>query len=569
MMIRCRAFVLAALPLALAASAAAQRADDADVARFDWFEYRGDDPVFRGVTPGRGEYLNPILTGFYPDPSIARVGDDYYLIASSFSYFPGVPIFHSRDLVRWTQIGHVLDRPSQLNLDSAGISRGIFAPVIRWHAGTFYMITTLVDRGGTFLVTATNPAGPWSDPVWLPQVDGIDPSIFFDDDGRAWVVNNGPPIGTPLYEGHRAIWMQQFDVAAKRMMGPRRLIVNGGVDLSKHPIWIEAPHILKVDGKYYLICAEGGTAEQHSEVVFRADSVQGPYVPWAGNPILTQRHLDPARPNPITTAGHADFVRTPAGEWWAVFLGVRPYRGDHYNNGRETFLLPVRWTDGWPVILSGRDTVPHLRRGPSLPRQADAPVPTAGNFTIRDEFDAPGLAPQWVFARTPRVRWYALSDGALAIRARPARLGDQNAQPSLVLRRQQHAYMSASTVVHFRPRRDGDRAGIAAFHDDRHFYLLSVAGEGERRVVQLERRSGDGPAEVIARAPLDVDGDAPIHLRIQARGDAYDFSYALRPGAWTLLKGGEDGTVLSTKVAGGFVGTMLGMYAYASPEPGP
>lgn len=554
------------LPLLAAGHAPAQSASTE--ARFEWFEYTGDDPVYSGVTPGPGDYLNPVLAGFHPDPSITRAGDDYWLVNSSFSYFPGVPLFHSRDLVNWTQAGHVLDRPSQLDLDSAGISRGIFAPAIEHHAGTFYMITTLVDRGGNFVVTAADPRGPWSDPVFLPEVDGIDPSIFFDDDGRAYILNNGPPIGAPLYDGHRAIWMQEFDVANRRMTGPRRLIVNGGVDLSKKPIWIEGPHIFRRDGRYYLVCAEGGTAEQHSQVVFRADSLWGPYVPWSGNPILTQRHLPADRPNPITSTGHADFVQTAQGEWWAVFLGVRPYRGDHYNTGRETYLLPVRWTDdGWPVILAEADTVPHVRRGPLLPRQPAAPVPTAGNFTVRDEFDAARLAPQWVMIRTPRETWHALGGGMLSIRARPARLGDQGAQPSFIGRRQQHAHASASTAVRFAPRADGDRAGIAAFHDDRHFYALSVARVDGRRVVQLERRSGDAPALVIASAPLSGSADAPLYLRIDARGDRYDFHYALRPGAWTVLAEDADGTVLSSKVAGGFVGTMLGMYASAAGAP--
>jgi len=564
-----RALLTALLAAACAPSAeagdAASASHDPTAARFEWFEYSGDDPVFRGARPGPGEYLNPVIAGFHPDPSMVRVGDDYYLVTSSFSYFPGVPIFHSRDLVSWTQIGNVLDRPSQLNLDSAGISRGIFAPVIRHHAGTFYMITTLVDRGGNFIVTATDPRGPWSDPVFLPEVDGIDPSIYFDEGGKAYIVNNGPPIGEPLYEGHRAIWMQEFDVAGRRMVGPRKLIVNGGVDLSREPIWIEAPHILKVNGKYYLICAEGGTAEQHSQVVFRSDSVWGPYVPWSENPILTQRHLDPARPNPITTTGHADFVQTPAGEWWAVFLGVRPYQGDHYNNGRETYLLPVRWTeDGWPVMLTGNDTVPHLRRGPSLPRQPAPPVPTAGNFALREEFDGAALAPYWVFIRTPREEWHGLSAGALSLRPRGAALGDVNAQPSFVGRRQQHAYASASTAVRFEPRRDGDRAGIAAFHNETHFYLLSVARVGGRPVVQLEMRAGDAPASVVASAPLSRSGDGPVYLKIEARGARYAFSYGTEPGEWTVLEGDADGTVLSSKVAGGFVGTMLGMYAYSA-----
>ena len=161
-------------------------------ARFDWFEYAGDDSIYRVVHAGPGEYLNPILAGFYPDPTLCRQGDDYYLATSSFAYSPGVPLFTSRDLVHWHQIGSILDRPSQLNLDSAGVSRGIFAPSLNCRPGKFWMITTLVDRGGNFLVTATDPRGPWSDPVWLP-FDGIDPSLFFDDDGKVYIVNNGPP----------------------------------------------------------------------------------------------------------------------------------------------------------------------------------------------------------------------------------------------------------------------------------------------------------------------------------------------------------------------------------------
>ena len=318
-----------------------QKADATrEIARFDWFDYSGHDPVYRTVPSGPKDYLNPILSGFYPDPSIVRVGDDYYLVNSTFAYFPGIPVFHSRDLVDWTQIGNAIDRPTQLNFDGLGISRGVFAPAIDYHAGTFYIITTCVDCGGNFLITATNPAGPWSDPVWL-GFDGIDPSLFFGRDGKAYILNNGPPVGAPLYDGHRAIWMQQFDRATNKLIGPRSMIVNGGTDIRKKPIWIEGPHLFQHHGKYYLICAEGGTGYDHSEVVFRSDKVFGPYASYKGNPILTQRTLDPSRPFPVTSTGHAQFVRTQESQWWAVFLGVRPYADDSYNTGRETFLLPV------------------------------------------------------------------------------------------------------------------------------------------------------------------------------------------------------------------------------------
>jgi beta-xylosidase len=534
---------------------------DADP-RFDWFEYQGNDAAFNAVAAGPDDYRNPILAGFYPDPSMVRVGDDYYLVTSSFAYFPGIPIFHSKDLVDWTQIGHVLDRRSQLNLDSAGISRGLFAPAIRYNAGTFYMIVTLVDRGGNFFVTATNPAGPWSDPVWLPSVDGIDPSFFFDDDGKAYVINNGPPIETPRYSGHRAIWIQEFDIGAKKMVGPRTMIVNGGTDLSKNPIWIEAPHIFKRNGFYYLICAEGGTAYQHSEVVFRGSAPTGPWTPYAGNPILTQRHLDRGRPFPITTTGHADFVDTPSGEWWAVFLGVRPYDDDLFNTGRETFLMPVRWVDDWPVITTGNELVPYAHRRPALPRQPTPPIPTSGNFTVRDEFDSPTLPMHWMTIRGPGTQWYDLtsSPGSLTLRSRAATFQPSD-QPSFVGRRQQHADFSASTAMTYAPLREGDKAGMVAFQNDQFYYFLAVARVNGQTVVQLEKHAGPGEGTIVASAPLT--GAGPVYLKIQGHGALYDFSYGTRPHEWKLLQHDADGTVLSTKVAQGFVGAMIGLYAYS------
>jgi len=544
-------------------------APDAPIAnadpRFDWFEYAGDDSVYKAFPAGPDDYHNPIIAGFYPDPTMIRAGDDFYAAMSSFAYFPGVPIFHSKDLVNWTQIGHVLDRPSQLNVDSAGVSRGIFAPSLSYHDSTFYMITTLIDRGGNFFVTARNPAGPWSDPIWLSEIDGIDPSFFFDDDGKVYILNNGPPVEKPRYDGHRAIWMQEYDMAARKLVGRRTVIVNGGVDLAKKPIWIEAPHIFKRNGWYYLICAEGGTADQHSEVVFRSRTVAGPYVPYTANPILTQRHLDSSRAFPIETAGHADFVETPNGEWWAVFLGTRNYGRDLWNTGRETFLLPVTWVDGWPVMLTGQQPIPYVQRRPNLPLQAKPAIRHSGNFTVREEFTDTALAPYWVVLRTPRERWHDLTTapGWLSLRARPEQLSGRG-QPSLIARRQQHGTATVSTAMRYAPAKPGDQAGLVAFHNDRHYYFLGVVHDGTKPVIQLRlRASRDSAAtdSVLATVPIDASTQ-PIYLRMRARDGRYDFLYGTEPNAWQVLRSDADGTVLSTKVAGGFVGTMFGMYAY-------
>ncbi|MES2444839.1 MAG: glycoside hydrolase family 43 protein [Pseudomonadota bacterium] len=550
--------LLAAL-LALAALPA--HAQNAPLtASFDWFEYRGSDPVAGRNTPTA--YRNPIVQGFYPDPSVTRVGDDYYLVTSTFGYFPGIPVFHSKDLVNWTQIGNAIDRPDQLDFKKLGMSRGVFAPTIQAKDGIFYILNTCVGCGGNFLLTATDPAGPWSNPVWLPAVDGIDPSLFFDDDGRTWIVSNGPPEGTPLYNGHTAIWAQEMDMAALATRGPRTVIVNGGVDIAKKPIWIEGPHILKKDGWYYLVAAEGGTEQGHSEVVFRSKAVLGPYVPGPVNPILTQRDLPPGRPNPITSSGHAQLVETQYGDWWATFLAVRPYRDNFFNTGRETFLMPVSWQDGWPRITRPGEKIPWTHARPRLPRQAAPRLATNGTLKILDEFDGDTLPFHWMMLRNPHSLWYRLDNGQLTLTARKPGLGD-NANPSFLGRRQQNMNASAETVVRFDPRSDGDRAGLAVFQNDDYWASIAIGMEGGRRVVTLEWRHGkDQPATglPVASAPLTAAPGAPIHLRITAKGADYSFAYAVAPGRWVPL-GKVDGTTLSTQTAGGFIGALFGPYA--------
>jgi alpha-N-arabinofuranosidase len=559
-----RASILSLAALLGACAATPRPANEAaPVAAFDWFDYAGSDPL---PAPGPGAFRNPILQGFYPDPSITRVGDDYYLVNSTFAWFPGIPIFHSRDLVNWTQIGNAIDRPDQLDFAKLGLSRGVFAPDISHHDGIFYILNTCVDCGGNFVITAADPKGPWSDPVWLPEiVGGIDPSLFVDEDGSAWILNNGPPEGTPRYDGHRAIWIQRFDLKTMKMAGPRKVLIDGGIDPAAKPIWIEGPHIFRKDGFYYLTAAEGGTAEGHSQVILRSRSVTGPYEVGPHNPILTQRDLPRDRPNPITSAGHADLVETQAGEWWASFLAVRPYAGDFYNTGRETFLLPVTWKDGWPQITQPGETIPVTHKRPALPAQAAPAVPMNGAFHLREEFEGAALPPSWMTMRNPRDRWYALANGKLRIKARPVGLGDFG-NPSLLGRRQQHTDATATTKIDFVPRRAGDEAGIVALQNDEYWFFLAVTAENGRRVVTLKRRGGRGdPAGGVAVASAPLPASGAVSLRIVARGGQYDFQYAGTDGRWQTLRSGEDGTILSTKTAGGFVGSVFALHARSAP----
>ena len=537
----------------------------APTAAFEWFEYEGADPSDAAFKPTAGQYANPILKGTYPDPAVMRVGKDFYFVSSTFAWFPGLPIFHSTDLVNWKQIGNAIDRPGMLDFGRLGLSRAVFAPTLSHHDGTFFLLNTCVDCKGNFLITAKDPKGPWSDPVWLPTVQGIDPYLFFDDDGSALIVFNGEPPGPAEYSGHRAIWAIAYDIKSGKTVGERRLLLDKGVNPAAKPIWPEGPHILKKDGWYYLIAAEGGTAEGHSQVALRSRSAWGPYVPYANNPILTQRGLPKDRPLPITSAGHANLVDTPDGKWWATFLAVRPYGDDLYNTGRETFLLPVDWKDGWPIILENGKTIPYVHAKPDLPATTPKPPPTAGAFKVRDAFNGKDLPLNWVTMRIPQQRWWRLDGGKLILTARPETIGGMT-QPSFWGRRQQHLNATASTEMRFRPTKVGDKAGMVAVQNDDHFFFLGLErnAQGQDEIV-LERRAGPRDPEdgvKVASAPVTLKADAPVWLKVTARGGAYDFSYALTAGQWKSLKANEDGSILSTKKAGGFVGALLGVYAH-------
>lgn len=523
---------------------------------FDWFEYTGKDAVFETPVP-EGGYRNPVLAGFHPDPSITRAGDRFYLVNSSFAFFPGIPVFESMDLVHWRQIGNVIDRPSQLDFDGLGISRGVFAPAIEYHDGIFYVVNTAVDSGGNFIATATDPAGPWSDPVWLPTIGGIDPSLFFDDDGRTYLLNNDAPVGTPRYDGHRAIWMQEFDLAKKQPFGPRKVLIDGGVEPSKNPIWIEGPHIFKRDGWYYLNCAEGGTGPQHSQVILRSRQVWGPYQPYGKNPILTQRDLPAGRAHPITNAGHADLVEGLDGRWWATFLASRNYGEVHYNTGRETFLLPVEWKDGWPMILEPDLEIPYVAPGPGFMSRAATQAPSTGNFTWRDEFDKPELDHAWMFVRVPKQPWVDLTGHAGRLAVLPLAEGlDTLRNPAFLARRQQHTTFEASTALQV-PLESGTEAGIAAFQNETHWYFLGVRRKGKGSELFLEKSSGEG-RQIVATTVLP----ASRSITLKIAGNEADYSFGFDAGkGWQWLKQGEDGTLLSTDVAGGFIGVVVGPHA--------
>lgn len=503
------------------------------------------------------ETANPILPGCYPDPTICRVGGDYYIANSSFAFFPAIPIWHSTDLKHWERLGYAINRPSQLQLkDGLRISGGIYAPDLKYnpHNKLFYLIVTDVDGQGNFFITTDDPkSGQWSDPVCLPDVKGIDPSFLFDDDGKAYILNNDAPEGTPLYEGHRVIWIREFDWKTGRTVGKQQMVVNGGVDISKKPVWIEGPHLYHVNGTYYIMCAEGGTSVNHTEVVFSSDKPFGPFKPCKVNPILTQLGLPWDRPEPVTCAGHADLVQTEDGDWKAVFLAVRPYKDSHDVMGRETFMLPVEWKDGQPIILKQGEVI----------KTADRPVKDRRLWT------ADGLANDAFFIRTPQSAFYKTgNDGSLELEVRPVRI-DEKKQPSAVGQWVTHFEFEAQTSLDFAPENAGDLAGLVLFHNDECNVVFGKTLDAEGKpCLKLEARSKNVQPTTAVLALPDGEASKPLLLKVEGIRDkatggvAYRFSYsAEKGGAWQTVGSPVSADLLSTHTAGGFTGTMIGVYA--------
>ncbi|QNL47919.1 glycoside hydrolase family 43 protein [Olivibacter sp. SDN3] len=535
---------------------------------FTNFIYEGQDPVYEKNPVTEGEFYIPILQGCYPDPSITRKGGNYYLVASSFAFFPGVPIFQSNDLINWKSIGHVLDRESQLKVYDIPMSAGIYAPDIQYnpHNDMFYMITTQFAGGfGNMVVKASDPAGDWSDPIKL-DFEGIDPALFFDDDGKAYVVHNdAPEKGKELYEGHRVIKIWDYDVENDQVVqGSDQIIVDGGVDLSKKPIWIEAPHLYKKNGKYYLMCAEGGTGGNHSEVIFSGTHPKGPFKPAKKNPILSQRHLAKDRSDKVDWAGHADLVETSDGEYYGVFLAVRPNEKERVNTGRETFMLPVDWTGEFPAFVGGMAPLPTKLRSPKgatyqLNQEAWF---LNGNFTYQDDFKDSVLNDRWIGVRGPRETFAKPSPKGLVIE--PFATTIQEMKPtSTLFHRQQHNFFKASTLIHYKPGSEKDLAGLVCYQREGFHYVFGLTKQGKDYYIVLER-TAEGKADVLASAKVDLE--QPITLEVRAEGDAYQFHYGKDKEQLNSLGEVVSGDILSTDVAKGFTGALIGLYSTSGNE---
>ena len=509
-------------------------------------------PLASPVVADEGHFYNPIIPGYAPDPSIVRVGEDYYLTNSTFEYFPGLPIYHSRDLVNWTLIGHALHRPSQVDLASADSSGGVHAPTIRYHDGTFYVVVTNIvhNKPVNFIVTATDPAGPWSDPYILEDAPGIDPSLLFDDNGKVWYTANWhPPYAKS--PSLTEIWLQELDLEHMRLTGERHIIWGGccGGD------FVEGPHLYKKDGTYYILVAEGGTGYEHAVTIASSDSPTGPYTSNPRNPILTHRNLSYG--HPIVGVGHADLVDTPDGRWFAVALGWRMVDGRHGILGRETFLAPMTWEtepygwkekkDTWPVIA------PRTGRMELL-----TPLPFAGRTQTRDtafldNFDGERLNGEWNMRRTHDRPFHELVDGRLRLRAGAGHI-DKQARYSFLGIRQRDFQYTVTTEVSLGNPTASDEAGLVLMQNDRSAITFTVR-DGQLRL----RRFAGGEWQDIATVP------AAEVTQLSVTADYLSASFSAWTGGNAIINVASDVdlTSLSPAEIEGFnyTGIYLGLYA--------
>jgi xylan 1,4-beta-xylosidase len=513
------------------------------------------------------EIHNPILKGFNPDPSIVRVGDDYYIATSTFEWFPGVQIHHSRDVVHWRLLTRPLRRASQLNMLGNPDSCGIWAPCLTHADGQFWLIYTDVKRYGrttvggasgaslrdfhNYLVTCPTIDGEWSDPVYLNS-SGFDPSLFHDDDGKKYLVNmlwDHRP-GNNRFGG---IVLHEYSPQARKLIGTRRIIFKG-TELGL----TEAPHLYKRDGWYNLLTAEGGTGWGHTVTMARARNIAGPYEVHPDKYILSSRN----RPDvELQRAGHADLVETQSGETYMVYLCGRPLRNrGRCTLGRETAIQPMVWgNDGWLRTVDGQGTPTVDVPAPNLPVRAFPQLPD------REEFDQPDLPLAFQWLRSP------YPDELFSLKARPGHLrlygretmGSLFRQALIARRQQSHCY-SASTVVAFEPEHFQQMAGLICYYGGAKFHYLYLShDETVGKHVRVMSALPDQPQADAFTAPIAIASGKPVHLRVEVDFERLYFFYRMDGEDWHILPQQFDASILSDEATTpgnpNFTGAFVGM----------
>ncbi len=479
-------------------------------------------------------YQNPVLTGFYPDPSICRCGDRYFMVCSSFQFFPGVPLFESTDLINWQQIGHVLTRDSQLPLAGAGSVGGIYAPTIRCHNGRFYMVTTNTTQGGNFYVYTDDIRGAWSDPIYVDQ-DGIDPSLYFEGD-RVFFMSNGTDD-----HGTHGIIQCEIDIATGQKRTPVRCIWQGTGGR-----FLESPHLYHINGSYYLMASEGGTEYGHMVTYAKGDTPYGPFTAYAKNPVLTNRNLGGYL---LQGCGHADLVDDPDGNWWMVHLCFRQIDQwlMHHITGREVSLVPVTFdADGW--FTAGVDGTTRLEM--ETDRIAES---VTQHIWQEMNFSNTAVGMEWCYMQNPILSCYRIAEDCFSLCGTKTALCQDDASPTFLGIRQKEMCFSAECTLTLAPQ----EAGMVMYMTPTQYYALLVRPcAGGYAVVRRAQLGNLVHEEPVCTLPTDAE-----LVRLQIQGNCYTYMFRAACGEAVYDLGYLESRFLSTEVANNFTGLMLGLYA--------
>lgn len=543
-------------------------------AYFKSFTYTGNDPELCEDSLADGQIFNPVLQGSYSDPSICRKGSDYYMVTATYSFFPGVAVLHSTDLVNWEQICYALPSEQQCLNTSLKTDQGVFPATIRYNKfdDYFYITGTLVGGGGHFIVKAKNPAGPWSDPEWLYGLGGVHPALFIDDNGKAYLLNQGRPDYVPPYPDFKAIWIQSIDLEKMKNVGERKIILAGGDIPEKKPTWLESPRLFKMDGYYYLTAAEGGgLGNGYSECVYRSKNVFGPYQRYENNPILTLRRFSPGRPEAVAGVGRTDFVQDVNNNWWAFFQGMRTYSEScDYNQGRETFLLPVKFDNGWPYIIRNGENITMKTQSPNGAKYNNDSIPYQryiphGNFTYVEHFMSDTLPMQWFNLRTPvGTPFIPNTNEGIII---PLEINNIRSirHSGFIAMRQMHNNFTAETEMHFLPETESEFAGLALFTSDRTNYVYGITLSDNRPALSVIQSDKDGDrifGKEVITMPIQESYEGRVYLRVERQADGFAFKYKFRSSdEFKELINKVSVEYLSCQRSTTFMGTVIGMYA--------
>ncbi len=528
-------------------------------------------------------FTNPIIPGGYPDPSIVRVGEDFYIVNSSFEYFPGLPIHHSKDLVNWKLIGNGLHRPSQasgdVNLVTVQENGGIHAPTIRYNDGTFYIITTNMHNklpNANFIITAKDPKGPWSDPHLIENAPGIDPDLFFDDNGKVYFVGTHQP-GDMNRSGIGAIWVQELDLDNWKLVGDRYSIWEGACD-KKHT---EGPHIYKKDGIYYLLVAEGGTGHNHAVMMAYSDDVFGPYLTSLRNPVLTSRHL--SKYNWVHSTGHADLVELEDGRWFMVALGKRNDRDGHSNMGRETHMVPIIWEEQithWEQVSPTKWEPRYVKFPVAAPETGKVErinkLPFSDKFQFYNDgfyenFDNDKLSPDWIFRRVPLPNSYSLisNKGYLRLYLKP-QFFSSGQRYNVLGFTQKESDFEFEAKMKFKPKKHLEEAGISVYQKDLNYVSLTVQKIGKQDYIKLsvnEKRDSnpslsssniEGSNVEAFKSKVLNNYEGVIQLKILSKNGIYSYHFSTNGGdSYEKLGETPDNILLGMM----YTGANMGVYA--------